>query len=95
MQSSIRGPFIDTKKMKGCENDYKYNIFKTSFSLLNGYYKLVFVPSGRSVCGQGLEHTLSGTPERCFTPVGSGLARKNLTRPEWPARDKHSSLLGQ
>jgi len=36
----------------------------------------------------------SGTPERYFTQVGSGLDRKHQTRLEMPAWNKHSSLIG-
>ncbi len=37
--------------------------------------------------------TQSGTPERCFTWVGSSLTHKHQTMLEKLARDKHSSLL--
>ncbi len=47
---------------------------------------LMFVGEYRSL-------PLSGAPERCLTRVGSGLTRKNLTRLERLARDKHPSLL--
>jgi hypothetical protein len=36
----------------------------------------------------------SGTPERCYTCIGSGLTPKHKTRLESHAWDKHSSLLG-
>jgi hypothetical protein len=36
----------------------------------------------------------SGAPEKCFTRVGSSLARQHLIRLERPTRVKHSSVIG-
>ncbi len=47
---------------------------------------LMFVVKARSL-------PWSGAPKWCFTLIGFGLNRKHSTRPEYPDRDKHSSLL--
>jgi hypothetical protein len=45
------------------------------------------------VCGKARSLPNSGTPEGCFTRLGSGLTHKHQTRLERPSSDKRSSVL--
>ncbi len=58
----------------------------------NVYARQAF-PAKSNVCEKAWSLPYSGEPKRCFTRAGSGLTFKHYSKPESPAKDKHSSKL--